>query len=299
MKNSQNDQQYNTRYNSQYDPQYAAPPKKKGAMIAVILFLIGLLIATLAVLYFAGGNDAEDSPKTRGNSAQQTVRPTQEATEATAEPAPSGSSEIQSEPAALPEELMRIFAAAGVSEGDVKGTQLISVESSGSSGVLRIWEKDGTGTWHEAGGQMSCFVGQNGVTAHKTEGDRCTPTGLYPLGHAFGVAAAPRTGLEYRAVSENSYWVDDPGSEYYNRWVEADGSITWKSAEHLIEYPGLYAYAVVVEYNTDPVVNGAGSAIFLHCGSGATLGCVATDTANMLAILSWLSSDAAPSILIF
>ena len=143
---------------------------------------------------------------------------------------------------------------------------------------------------------MSGAVGRNGVSEKSREGDLCTPQGLYPLGFAFGTEPVEGLHLEYRVVNADCYWVDDPASAYYNQWVESD-TVQWDSAEHLIDYPQAYHYAVVIGYNMAPVVPYAGSAIFLHCQTGdATAGCVAIPEEEMLYVLRWLDSDQHPMI---
>jgi L,D-peptidoglycan transpeptidase YkuD (ErfK/YbiS/YcfS/YnhG family) len=141
-------------------------------------------------------------------------------------------------------------------------------------------------------------VGRNGVSADKREGDGCTPAGLFGFGFAFGNSAKPETGMTWRDVTSDSYWVDDPNSLYYNQWVEGRDNADWTSAEHLSESPKNYAYAVVVDYNTENTIAGNGSAIFLHCKTEPTSGCVAAPQESILKILKWLSEGKNPGILI-
>lgn len=119
----------------------------------------------------------------------------------------------------------------------------------------------------------SGYVGKNGVTANKVEGDYCTLSGLYSLGFGFGTEPID-TEIEYRIINCDCYWVDDINSLNYNQWVESK-NITWNSAEHLIDHPQSYHYGIVINYNTNPVIANKGSAIFLHCSNGNyTAGCV-------------------------
>jgi L,D-peptidoglycan transpeptidase YkuD (ErfK/YbiS/YcfS/YnhG family) len=70
-------------------------------------------------------------------------------------------------------------------------------------------------------------------------------------------------------------WVDDPGDPNYNRPVQLPYP---GHHEELWLTSGLYDILVVIGYNTDPVVPGAGSAIFLHCARRdftPTEGCIA------------------------
>ncbi|MBP1566361.1 MAG: L,D-transpeptidase family protein [Oscillospiraceae bacterium] len=173
--------------------------------------------------------------------------------------------------------------------------QLIFVESSGTSCTVSLYEK--TDLWAKKV-SYSGIVGKNGVNQKSREGDYCTPFGLYSLGFAFGMESFDGLNVEYRIINSNCYWVDDPESEYYNQWVETDTPV-WNSAEHLSDYENSYHYGIVINYNMNPVVPGAGSAIFLHCATGDyTAGCVAVPEENMTDILRWVDSGKSPLIII-
>ena len=191
----------------------------------------------------------------------------------------------------FPPEMLQRLGASALSPEDITGSQLLIVVSDGSDARLYAYARGADGAWEEAL-SAAAHVGRNGVSAEKKEGDGKTPAGLFTLGHAFGAEAQPRTALPYRSVTADSYWVDDVNSKYYNQWIEGTADRDWSSAEHLADYPEAYALAVVIEYNAE-CVPGAGSAIFLHCGSGATSGCVSVQHDDMLALLSWLQPGAA------
>lgn len=197
------------------------------------------------------------------------------------------------------EELAVLLESAGCSVEDIPGAQLVIVKSSGTTAELYTFERDADMTWQSAQKTAAGWVGKNGVTGDKTEGDKKTPAGLYLLGPAFGINSKPATKMEYRPVTEDSYWVDDPNSAAYNTWVEGTEQKDWNSAEHLSDYSPQYHYGVVINYNTSPIVPGAGSAIFLHCGSGGTSGCVALPEGDVLSLLEWLDVEKTPAILIF
>ena len=178
--------------------------------------------------------------------------------------------------------------------GDSK--QLIAVVSSGCSAVVYGFSAGEQG-WQMDFVSNGC-VGTNGVSENSREGISCTPKGLFSLGFAFGTDPLTDLSIPYRQLNENCYWVDDPASPVYNQWQETT-EINWNSAEHLIDYANSYHYAVVVNYNCDPVVPGAGSAIFLHCTAGAssTAGCIAVPDSQMWDILHWLQEEDLPLIL--
>ena len=103
--------------------------------------------------------------------------------------------------------------------------------------------------------------------------------------------------MDVRQVTADDYWVDDPDSPQYNRWVH--GKPAAKSFEKLLQ--PAYKLAVVIEYNTDPVVPGAGSAIFLHVWDGPdkpTAGCVALDEGHVHLLVRWLDRRRNPVIVL-
>ncbi len=131
----------------------------------------------------------------------------------------------------------------------------------------------------------------------KREGDGRTPTGVFRIGTAFGYEPSINTKLAYRQTTADDFWVDDPGSPQYNRWIH--GKPEAKSFEKL--RIDAYRYAAAVEYNTDPVVPGHGSAIFLHVWSGPdkpTSGCVALAEADVKKLLGWLDKRRHPAIVL-
>lgn len=185
----------------------------------------------------------------------------------------------------------------GLSIEDVAGEQLLLLAYAPGESKLCLYDKNNAGMWK----LMDSFpanVGKNGVTDDKAEGDKATPIGFYRIGLAFGIQSQPDTVWTYRQVTPDSYWVDDPDSVYYNTWVEGTENKDWDSAEHLIDATAAYAYAMVIEYNTDPIVPGKGSAIFLHVGDHPTAGCISVAQSHVLAILKWLKPEANPHILI-
>jgi L,D-peptidoglycan transpeptidase YkuD (ErfK/YbiS/YcfS/YnhG family) len=91
--------------------------------------------------------------------------------------------------------------------------------------------------------------------------------------------------------------VDDPDSDFYNKYVVGTENKDWNSAERMIEYNG-YRYGFVVDYNVE-CIKGAGSAIFFHIGSNPTAGCVATSEEVILKYLSLLDKNKNPYVLIY
>jgi L,D-peptidoglycan transpeptidase YkuD (ErfK/YbiS/YcfS/YnhG family) len=191
-------------------------------------------------------------------------------------------------------------AGAAIAPEKLACAQILLVRVQGAKAEVRCYDRPGTTAWrfNASLGIIPGCAGRNGISASKKEGDGCTPSGLFSLGHVFGINEKPETKMPYRRVTAESFWVDDPASPHYNTWVEGGMNGGWQSAERLSDYPREYAYAVVIEYNTADRIPGKGSAVFLHCGSKPTSGCIAVPEAELLKILRWLDPKKAPAILI-
>jgi L,D-peptidoglycan transpeptidase YkuD (ErfK/YbiS/YcfS/YnhG family) len=157
------------------------------------------------------------------------------------------------------------------------------------------------GHWRKTLGPIPAVVGKHGITLNKHEGDLKSPAGIFYLGPGFGSAKKPAGAkLPYTRTSKNDYWIDDPSSADYNRWVTyaGDPDARWKSYERLL-IPA-YRYAVVIRYNMYPVIKGRGSAIFLHLWpgpDGSTVGCTAVSEQNLLALMKWFDPIENPVII--
>lgn len=178
--------------------------------------------------------------------------------------------------------------------------QAVVVEAAGKvTAQVSGWERKDAG-WAQIISTVEAVTGRNGLApaGEKREGDGRTPSGTFALRRAFGYEDGVQTGLDYRAVTEKDFWIDAPASPLYNQWVTGD--VPMVSHEILRRPDDLYKYAVVIEYNTDPVVPGLGSAIFLHVWRGPnepTAGCVAMGEADLLRFLRWLDIRQNPVII--
>jgi len=184
---------------------------------------------------------------------------------------------------------------------DSRQVLLVKADPAGGSlAKVTAWDLV-RGNWCVVYPPIPAAIGRNGFicAGEKTEGDGCTPTGVYVLGLTFGSEPCAPTAMPYRQALDDDCWVDDPASPQYNRWVEGvpDGI----SFERLLRSDGLYKYGIVIEYNTGPVVAGRGSAIFVHLWRETgepTAGCVAMAEASLLTVLSWLDPDKKPLIVL-
>lgn len=168
-----------------------------------------------------------------------------------------------------------------------------------SRAELHCLERNAAG-WQIALPAMAAAVGRKGIAepGAKREGDGQSPCGVFPLGMAFGYQPAHTTRMPYRQMHKEDIWVDDPAAADYNRLVRID-STTAKSFEYMRRKDNLYKLGLVVEYNTNPVVPGLGSAIFVHIWGrpfGATAGCLALPEHKLVEVLGFLDPAKAPAI---
>ena len=91
--------------------------------------------------------------------------------------------------------------------------QNILVEASGSSAQLTL-RTYRNGEWIEDF-YTAAAIGSNGVTDHKTEGDHMTPIGTFPLRFVFSTSKQD-TKMPFVEINQNSVWVCDPDSSFYN-----------------------------------------------------------------------------------
>lgn len=166
--------------------------------------------------------------------------------------------------------------------------------------TLYAMEKKGD-KWQEVFEPFDAVIGRNGFASpgEKREGDGKTPSGIYPLKMAFGYNPTMETRMPYRQALADDIWIDDQNAEDYNLWVKKSETRA-TSYEMMKRDDDLYKYGIVIEYNTDPVIKGNGSAIFLHVWKGEgihTAGCVAVSEENIIKILGWLDPAAFPLII--
>lgn len=133
-----------------------------------------------------------------------------------------------------------------------------------------------------------CAIGRGGIARKQREGDGVTPVGRWPMRRLLYRAdrlAKPATLLPCQAIAPEDGWCDDPADAAYNRPVRLPYPA---SHERLAREDHLYDLVVVLGYNDDPVVPGAGSAVFLHLARddyGPTEGCVALALPDLLTVL--------------
>jgi L,D-peptidoglycan transpeptidase YkuD (ErfK/YbiS/YcfS/YnhG family) len=184
-------------------------------------------------------------------------------------------------------------------------SQLITVvaPATGSTfATVRLWRRSG-GCWVVAAGPWTARVGYNGLSGHHREGDGTTPTGVYAIGPVmYGTEPDPGVRYVYHRLVCGDWWDEDPGSTAYNTFqhvpcgtappFHGDSESLWLDTD-------VYRHFALIDFNTNPVVAGRGSAMFLHVSRGrATTGCVALPYGELVRTLRWLRPGDRPLIAI-
>jgi L,D-peptidoglycan transpeptidase YkuD (ErfK/YbiS/YcfS/YnhG family) len=160
--------------------------------------------------------------------------------------------------------------------------------------TARMGETRGTARLGER--TFACALGRSGLVAAKREGDGGTPVGRFPfrrLLYRSDRVARIETRLPARHIERHDGWCDDPASPDYNNPVRLPHPA---HHEEMWLESALYDLVVVIGHNDDPVVPGAGSAVFLHVARAdwsPTAGCIAFRREDLLTILAQVAvSDA-------
>lgn len=183
--------------------------------------------------------------------------------------------------------------------------QLVVVTASGArrnKALMQRYMLSG-GKWTAIGTSIDVNVGAKGIApvGRKREGDYRTPAGIYSLTRAFGYEADCNTALLYTVVGPLHVWVTDQSDSLYNRIIVDSLHMYRNRSEPLMLISRITRHAIAIDYNTDPVVPGAGSAIFIHCrrtSDHRTAGCISMPESNLLELLEWLDPQLHPHIVI-
>ena len=137
--------------------------------------------------------------------------------------------------------------------------------------------------------QFQCAIGRAGFIKDKKEGDGYTPIGTFFIEKIYYRADKIKhldTKIKHVAINQFDGWCDDPSQKEYNQLVKFPYNF---SAERLYRKDSLYNIVCVLNYNTNPITPGLGSAIFLHIAHDdyrPTEGCIALNQEDLLFILN-------------
>ena len=137
--------------------------------------------------------------------------------------------------------------------------------------------------------KFRCSLGKAGIKKKIREGDNITPRGTFKLLRVFyrpDKIKKIKTKLNKIKIKKNFGWCDDPRSKFYNKLVR----LPFKgSYEKLYRRDNIYDLLIVLNYNTNPIIENKGSAIFIHIAKkdfNNTAGCVALTKKDLLILLA-------------
>jgi len=142
--------------------------------------------------------------------------------------------------------------------------------------------------------RIKCAVGKRGIGKKKREGDKITPVGKFKIRSILyrkDRAIQIKSKISKLSIKSNMGWCDDPKSKKYNKLIK----FPFKGhAERLYRKDNTYDIILVLDYNTNPVRKGKGSAIFIHVAKKNytnTLGCIAVNKRNLKKIIGKINKS--------
>jgi L,D-peptidoglycan transpeptidase YkuD (ErfK/YbiS/YcfS/YnhG family) len=136
---------------------------------------------------------------------------------------------------------------------------------------------------------LRAAIGRHGIRTHKREGDGATPVGRFGIRGLLyrpDRLAAPVSAWTAHPLHPDDGWCDAPDHPLYNQPVRLPFAA---SHERMWRDDTVYDIVLPLGYNDDPIIPGAGSAIFLHLAKPdyePTAGCIALSFADLTDFLA-------------
>ena len=141
--------------------------------------------------------------------------------------------------------------------------------------------------------KFKCSIGKKGLKSKKTEGDHCTPIGVFKIGRVYyrpDRIKKPDTSLKTKKITKKMGWCDDAYSKNYNKEIVLNKK---NKGEKLFRKDNTYDILIVIEYNTNKIKPFKGSAIFIHLTKNykPTAGCIALKKKDFLILLKLIKKN--------
>lgn len=155
--------------------------------------------------------------------------------------------------------------------------------------TLRLWQRDGTGSWRSVGAQARVEVGTGGLTRTPSDLRPQTPIGSWAMDVVL-TRDAGLTRMPEHVLRPGDGWSSCLTCADYDRLARSGemwaGRNTWsRIAIHIVTNPRH--------------IRGRSSGIFLHVGEGGpTAGCIGTSVPVARAVAGWLDPRARPRIVV-
>lgn len=294
-----NRRRYKSRYRSAHNyKQKRTPSSSKSAILVGVLTFV--VIASLVVVFTFGDSifNVLDTKLTEMTATQApTQSPTQKSTQAPTEKPTQAPTEP---PVEQDEQFMMLLKENKMEFKDVKGSQLVFVDADESTLTCKVYcyEKGDDGKFVQSIGPFDGYIGSEGIDEFVSPTEQKTPVGVFAIEYAFGTQYDPGCGLEYTQFDVYDYWITDPDSINYNRWMDSLENKDWDSAQWLYEYTRTYPHAIVFDYNRSTLDRTQGCAKFIHVSDTQTKGGVGISETDIESLLYWLNISKAPYVCI-
>ena len=142
--------------------------------------------------------------------------------------------------------------------------------------------------------RIKCAIGKRGIGHKKREGDKITPVGKFKIRSILyrkDRAIRIKSKITTLPITKDMGWCDDPKSKKYNKLIK----FPFKGhAERLYRKDNTYDIILVLNYNSNPIRKGKGSAIFIHVSRKNyknTLGCIAVSKGDLKKIIKKINKS--------
>jgi L,D-peptidoglycan transpeptidase YkuD (ErfK/YbiS/YcfS/YnhG family) len=140
--------------------------------------------------------------------------------------------------------------------------------------------------------KFRCALGKAGIKKKIKEGDNITPKGTYRILSIYyrkDRIKKIKCTIKKIKITRKIGWCDDSKSKNYNKQIKLPSKY---SHEILYRRDNIYDIICVINFNTNPILKGKGSAIFLHVAKKKyqkTKGCIALKKNNLIQLLSMIN----------
>ena len=142
--------------------------------------------------------------------------------------------------------------------------------------------------------KFRCALGKAGIKKKEKEGDNVTPKGIFKIIKMYyrpDKIKNIKTNIKKIKIKKNIGWCDDPSSRFYNQQINLPSKFSY---EKLYRNDNLYDLILVLNYNTNPIIENKGSAIFVHIAKKSytkTKGCIALKKKHLIELISIIKKN--------
>jgi len=142
--------------------------------------------------------------------------------------------------------------------------------------------------------KFRCALGKAGIKKKEKEGDNVTPKGIFKIIKMYyrpDKIKNIKTNIKKIKIKKNMGWCDDPSSRFYNQQINLPSKFSY---EKLYRNDNLYDLILVLNYNTNPIIENKGSAIFVHIAKKSytkTKGCIALKKKHLIELISIIKKN--------